>query len=372
MMEKTGEEDTPKVLAAVAGKPGQDPIRVTAALDSLAKLINDRNLGYALGLLGSNACDQVVQHPGLRERIVAVSGPDHLKRLLDLLNANASAAARALVLEAMGGPAMRMPEGPDAAARREDIGKTIASKIDPTIDPVECSSALKAAAHLRLNGARDAVLAMVPAAMAEPGKFPGLDKAFLADCLGKQFIFKEPDDARVASEDLIVKLTHLLDDETSRSVAATALSHITDPTFLRLRLALDKLAALGEDADCFAALKSIVVRTYNRPDVVKANGDDLGKWTSFLAEDRPRYERYIELVGWYAENKQYQRVQDGRKRLGTNKEYIFQATEQLNAWLADEKFVPPLGLTKSNFEKMTKEYNELGMSVRKSWAGALE
>ncbi|MBA3847349.1 MAG: hypothetical protein H0X45_12010 [Planctomycetes bacterium] len=372
LMERSGDAEAPRVLMEVARKPGQDPVRVAAALDSLSGLLTGRNLGYACNLLASNAADQVVQHAGMRNRMIQLAGPDHLKLLLDLLDSTATSAVRALVLEALGGPAMQMPDGANASQRRQDIGVRIAAKISADEPAEECAAALRAAKHLRLYGARDAVLAIVPSALAEPAPLVGINAEFLAECLGKAFIFTEPEEARAASEDLIVKLTKTLDDPVSRPVAANALGHITEPSFLRLRLALDKLCALGEDPACFAALRSIVNRTYSRQDVTKANGDDLGKWSKYLAADLPRYKFYLDAVEWHDANQMFQRVSDGRTILDRNKQHIRKVTEELNLWLESPDFAAPLGLGPKDVSSLLKRMNELGRLVQQSLAGALQ
>lgn len=372
LMERSGDAEAPRVLMEVARKPGQDPVRVSAALDSLSGLLTGKNLGYACNLLASNAADQVVQHAGMRDRVIQLAGPDHLKLLLDLLGSTQTSAVRALVLEALGGPAMQMPDGANASQRRQEIGVLIAAKISADEPADECAAALRAAKHLRLYGARDAVLTIVPTALAEPAPLAGIDAEFLAECLGKAFIFKEPEEARAASEDLIVKLTAALDKPESRTVAANALGHITEPSFLRLRLALDKLCALGEDPACFAALRSIVNRTYSRQDVTKANGDDLGKWSKYLAADLPRYQFYLEAVEWHDANQMFQRVSDGRTILDRNKQHIRKVTEELNLWLESPDFAAPLGLGPKDVTNLLKRMNELGRLVQQSLAGALQ
>jgi hypothetical protein len=251
LIRKSGDKDTVRILADIARTPGQDPVRVTAALDAMAELSDSSNLGYALGLLTSNASGQVTQHAGVSARIVAAATASHLKPLLDLMD-NQLAPVRALAMEALGGPGMMIVDGPEAAKTRQELGARIAAKIDPDAQPEQLAAALRAARGLRLNGARDAVLALVP--KIESLALPGIDAAFMSDLLGARFIFKEPAEARAASDDLVAKLTVALDDPASRTIAADALGKVGDAGLLHLRLALDKLAALGEDPACFNAL----------------------------------------------------------------------------------------------------------------------
>lgn len=366
LVAKINDDSAPETLCAVAGEPGQDPLRVAAALDSLATIANPDNIGMPLGLLTGNASDAVMAHDALRGRIVASVGADHLERLLALLG-NPIPGIRALALEAMG--TISLPDGPEISKRRQELGEKVAAKLTRDTPPVELAAALKAAKGLRLTGARDAVLALVPIRAQVP--LPGIDDRFYSEILGGAFIFARPDQARVASEDLIGKLTALLDDAGSRVIAADALAMISDPAFLALRPALDKLAALGENPACFTALTTLVGKTLNRADVVKANGRDLDRWQRFLAEDRPRYTRVAEIHAWYVQNKQFQLISDGKKKLTENREYLDKARDDLQAMLDDPKFVPPLGMSLDQVKTALQDVNELGISVRKAWSGAM-
>ncbi|MBA3684445.1 MAG: hypothetical protein H0W72_04305 [Planctomycetes bacterium] len=366
LVAKINNDSAPETLCAVAGEPGQDPLRVAAALDGLAAIANPDNIGMPLGLLTGNASDAVMAHDALRGRIVASVGADHLERLLGLLG-NPIPGIRALALEAMG--TISLPDGPEMTKRRQELGEKVAAKLTRDTPPVELAAALKAAKGLRLTGARDAVLALVPIRAQVP--LPGIDDRFYSDTLGGAFIFARPDQARVASEDLIGKLTALLDDAGSRIIAADALAMINDPAFLALRPALDKLAALGENPACFTALTALVGKTLNRADVVKSNGRDLDRWQRFLAEDRPRYTRVAEIHAWYVQNKQFQLISDGKKKLTENREYLDKARDDLQAMLDDPKFVPPLGMTLDQVKTALQDVNELGISVRKAWSGAM-
>ncbi len=355
-----------ETLCAVAGEPGQDPLRVAAALDGLAGIVTADTIGMPLGLLAGNASDAVMAHDALRGRIVASVGADQLDRLLGLLG-NPIPGVRALALEAMG--SISLPDGPEQAKRRQDLGERIAARLTRDTPTVELAAALKAAKGLRLTGARDAVLALVPVRAQIP--LPGIDDRFYSDTLGGAFIFARPEAARAASEDLLGKLTALLDDPACRAVAANALAMVHEADFIGLRPALDRLAARGDDPACFAALSALVGKTLGRADVVKANGRDLARWQRFLADDRPRYTRLSEIHAWYVANKQFQLISDGKKKLTENREYLDRARDDLQAMLDDPKFVPPLGMSLDQVKSTLQDVNELGISVRKAWSGAM-
>jgi hypothetical protein len=74
---------------------------------------------------------------------------------------------------------------------------------------------------------------------------------------------------------------------------------------------------------------------------------------------------------WMRDNGKYQLVSDGRERLGVSKDYIQAAQADLDAWLSDPQFFPPLGLTRNRIDALNQDVKMLGMNVRKAWAGAL-
>lgn len=360
----TEDDETPELLATIAGTPALDPLRLAAALDGLATLASSDNLGLIIGLLRSNANDQVVAHAALRQALVANIRPSYVEPLLGLTS-SPNSAVRALALEALGN--VSLPESADPA-QRQRIGEQVAAKLAPGTPAVEMAAALTAVQGLRLTGARDAVLALLPGRAALG--LEGIDDAWWVKTLGSSLILTQPEAARPASEDLIGKLTALLDDPASRGVAARALGLIRDPGFAGLRPALDRLAALGEDADCFAALTGIVAGTYRRADVAKANGTDLARWQAFLAEDRPRYTRLREIIDWLAKNEGATRVTDGAVVLRQKRDFLDGARDYLQPLLDDAAFVPPLGLEYAQVKEALRRTNDLGRDTRNFLAGA--
>jgi hypothetical protein len=356
--------DAAQLLAGIAGAPARDPLRVAAALDALAVLASGDNLAFVIGLMDTNAADQVAAHPGLREAILGQSRPAHVGALL-AQTGSASPAVRALSLEALGG--ISLPANADPR-QREEIGARIAAKLDPATPAAELAAALKAVQGLRLSGARDAVLALVPG-RATLG-LAGIDDAWWARTLGQALILSEPPAARPASEDLIAKLGALLDTPEARPVAARALGSIRDAGFSGLRPALDRLAALGEDPDCFQALNDLVSLTFQRADVAKANGRDLARWRAFLAQDRPRATRIREIIDWLAKHEGATRVTDGSAVLRKNKDFLDAARDYLQPLLEDPAFVPPLGFTQPQVKEALRRTNDLGRDTRNFLAGA--
>ena len=359
-----GNAKTVELLALIAGAPGQDPLRVNAALDGLAVLSDAENLGFAIGLLRSNASDQVVAHPGVHQAIVTHIRASHVESLLGLTSSQ-SGAVRALALEALGN--VSLPDSADPK-QRERIGEQVAAKLAPGTPAIEMTAALKAVQGLRLTGARDAVLKLLPDRATL--SLAGIDDGWWVKTLGTSLILTQPAAARPASEDLIVKLTAMLDQPTARSIAALSLGAIRDAGFAGMRPALDKLAALGEDADCFTALSGIVSGTYKRTDVAKANGRDLKRWQDFLAQDRPRYTRIREIIDWQKSNGAEMRVTDGSAALKQKRDYLDSARDYLQPLLDDAAFVPPLGLEFTQVKEALRRTNELGTQARNFLAGA--
>lgn len=386
LLVKAKAKDTSDVLHQVANGKDADPVRVAAAIDGLAELADTSNLGFLIGLLTGPASDLALTRPALSSRIIALATPDHLPRLMELLD-HATPQIRAVAIESLGGPGMRMSDNATDLKKREDLGKAIATKLTPSTPPVELAAAIKAVRGLRLFGARDAILELSKDIDARA--LDGIDKAFMADVLGKSLIstLPEPEPAKdgkpTAEDELarqlrrqgdesIVKLTAGLDDTALRPVAAKALGLIRDKSYLPLRDSVDKLAAHGEDDVCMDALVTIVTKTYGRDDVAKQCGRDKAKWQKFLEADRPRFDHIKEIVDWMAANGQYQFIKDGKERLAKSRDYIGSASEFVDGLLNEPKFLPPLGLTKTRVEGLRQDLKMLGMNVRKAWSGALE
>ena len=386
LLVKAKAKDTSDVLHQVAMGKDADPLRVAAAIDGLAELAEVSNLGFLIGLLTGPSGDLALARPLLSARIIGLATPDHLPRLMELLD-HPKDQVRAIAIEALGGPGMRMSDTAGDLQKREDLGKAIATKLTPATPPVELAAALKAVRGLRLFGARDAVLEL--AKDIDSRQLEGIDKAFMAEVLGKSLISSLPEpqpakDGKPSAEDeiarqlrkmgeeSIVKLTTSLDDAALRPVAARALGHIRDKTYLSLRDSVDKLAAHGEEDVCMDALVVIVTKTYARDDVAKQCGRDKAKWQKFLASDRPRFEHIKEIVDWMAANGQYQFIKDGKERLGKSRDYLNTASEFVDGLLNEPKFLPPLGMTKARVETLRQDMKMLGMNVRKAWSGALD
>lgn len=361
----TDRETTCALLARLAGDPTQDPLRSQAALDGLATLVDSESLGHALGLLRGGAADLVLAHAGMTAAIRSHARAGHLVELLGLLE-HPNEGVRALSLDCMA--RLTLPDSTDPAQRR-DLGTRVGSKLVATTPPRELAAALQAVKNLRLVGASDAVLVL--AAQRDALGLPGIDDAFWIQCLGDAFILTTPEEARPASEALIARLASSVDDPALRPVAAGALGRIRDAGFINLRAGLDALAQHLDEPVCRDALTTLVGKTYGRDDVLTACGDDPAAWQAFLAKDRPRFVRVADIRAYVAANRASQRISDGKAKLGEVKNYLDQARDEMQVWLDDPDFVAPLGLTQTQITNLLRDVQELNVSVRKAFSGAL-
>ncbi len=358
-------EKTSALLARIAADPAQDPLRSEAALNGLATLLNNATLGHALGLLRGSAVDLVLAHEGLLAAIRSNVRAGHIVELMGLLD-NEHEGVRALALACMA--RITLPESTDPALRR-DLGARVAAKLVASTPAKELAAALLAVKNLRLVGASDAVLAL--AAQRETLALPGIDDSFWIFCLGEAFILTKPESARITSEAIIARLAESVNDPALRPIAAGALGLIRDPGFLSLRPGMDALAAHLDDPVCFTALTTLVGKTYGRDDVLKACGDDPQRWAAFLAQDRPRFLRLAEMRTFVDANRSTQRISDGKAKLGVIKDFLDKAREELQGWLDAKDFVAPLGLTRNQVDGIFKSVQELNVSVRKAYSGAV-
>ena len=375
-----------QLLTDIANNPASDPVLANVAIDGLATLAQSDNLGLLIGLLGGPISDLAVSNKPLTERIINLCNGDHMGPLTTLLE-HKNETVRALALEALGGPLMRLGDTPEHVQLRSDLAKRINPKLITTTPPIELAASLKTVRGLRLLDCADAVLALVPTY--GELKLPQIDNEVMSDILGRALIPTIPlpetpkDGAKPTAQDeialrlraqgdaLIIKLTDGLNNENTRTVCAKSLGLIRDKTYLSLRASIDRLAEHGDDAVCMDALHIIVDKSYGRDDVVKRCERSVAKWKKYLDEDRPHFERVKSILDWMRENGKYQIVSDGRARLGVSKDYLQAAQAELDTWLSDPKFLPPLGLTRNRIDGLNQDIKMLGMNVRKAWSGAL-
>ncbi len=353
----------PAMVARIANKPGQDPKRVAVALDGLSKLLTEDSVSQALLLLQGPACEATIAHTAIPGQIRSLTRAPLLPTMLTLLD-HPRPAVRALALETLGGESLAANVNPKM---RAELGPRIANKLNPAAPAVEVAAALKATKGLRLTGAREAVLALLPS-RAQLG-LPGIDDAWLADCLGRALVLSQPDAERPATDAFIVKLTAALTNPVARPVAAKALAQISDGGFVQLRPALDKLAEYGETPECMAALISMVSKTYARADVAKKCGTDLRSWREFLLKERPRSARAAEIRAYVDAHQEMQRVSMGIEKLTETKDYLDVAGKDLQAWCDDRQFVPPLGLSMPTIEALLHDVKLLHFGVNKAMPG---
>ena len=351
---------TVSLLVRIAIKPEQDPERITAALDGLAKVVNEATVGPVIALLQGPLSEQVMAHATLSAQITSLARSPHLTALIGLLD-HARPAVRALALETLGGVSLSAAADPKT---RVVLAQRITAKLISATPAIELAAALKATAGLRLTSNGEAVLALVPARTQLA--LPKIDEAWWSECLGRALILTQPDAARPASEALITKISAAVAIPAARPVAATALSLITDENFVQLRPALDQLAQAGETPECLNALTTLVIKTYKRVDIATVCGKDLAKWRGFLAKDRPRSQRATEIRTYVDAHQDQQRVSVGRAKLTEISDYLGLAGKDLQGWCDDKTFIPPLGLTKPTIENLLHDVKLLHFGVSKA------
>ncbi len=365
------------ILARIAATPGIDGERIQAALEGLATLSenNADALGLALHLLKGPSADLVVRHARLRAALVTRATTAHLRAVLDLLGEQTPPEIRALALESLGAPGMRVGDDAAGTRTRRELGQQIGAKIRKETDKAELVGALKAARNLKLWGARDAVLALAN----DIGSLglDGIDGGWLAACLAYSCLppslHNVSDDQRAWAAETVDKLIAGLENPAIRPVAAQALGLVGSgfDELLALRPALDRLAALGDEPACFTALVTLVEKVYQRPDVAKTCGNDLKAWRDFLAKDKPRAETYGAIVKWIDENgEKSMLVSTGLAKLTVAKNFIAKSRVEIDAWLADPQFVPPIGVSKDQVKELGKKLNWMTQQVNKAWSGA--
>ena len=351
---------TVNLLVRIATKPEQDPQRVTAALDGVAKVVTAPSVGQVIALLQGPLSEQVTAHATLPGQITSLARAPQLTALIGLLD-HARPEVRALALETLGGVSLSAAADPKT---RTVLAQRITAKLIAATPAIELAAALRATAGLRLTSNGAAVLALLPARTQLA--LPDMDDSWWSECLGRALILTQPDTARPASEALITKIAAAVAIPAARPVAATALSLITDANFVQLRPALDQLAQAGETPECLTALKTLVTKTYMRTDIANFCGNDLAKWRRFLTQDRPRGQRATEIRTYVDTHQDQQRVSIGRAKLTEVRDFLGLAGKDLQSWCDDKTFIPPLGLSKPTIENLLHDVKLLHFGVTKA------
>jgi hypothetical protein len=202
---------------------------------------------------------------------------------------------------------------------------------------------------------------------------PFLGRALLEACLPQHL---DPKDAatRAWAAETVALLAAGLAKEPLRPVAAEALGGIGGSGFGDLaeyRAALDRLAERADDPACLAALAATLPRVYGRPEAARSCGQDPGAWRAYVARDRQRLDAWNRHGDWLKANAAgVMRVLDGKERLAEANAYLAKAQAELDGWVKDAAFIPPLGVTRSEVEERAKLVRSLAMQVRDNLAGA--
>jgi len=95
-------------------------------------------------------------------------------------------------------------------------------------------------------------------------------------------------------------------------------------------------------------------------------GNDLVKWRAFLAKDRPRSLRAVEIRTYVDGHQDMQRVTVGLEKLTATRDYLDIAGKDLQGWCDEKGFVPPLGLTTTAVESLLHDVKLLHFGVTKA------
>ncbi|MBA3707693.1 MAG: hypothetical protein H0W83_02595 [Planctomycetes bacterium] len=361
---KVGGDEVVPMLARIAGTADIAESRLNAALDGMATALTGATVGHAMGLLQGPNRDRVLAHAAIKQAMMKNSSGS-LDRLVDFAMSD-NQPLKVFALECLGDRAV-LADNPENDTKR----KNLAGKFHPYLvkgtPPDVLAGLLKAVKRLGLSSTIDDVLALAPDV--EGLAQPGVDKAFLAECLGKDFILVKTPASKALTDDVVAKTTKALDDPKIRPIAAMGLGQIKVADLPGLRPAIEKLAAVG-DKDCIEAVKSLVGQTLARADVVKINGDKADVWQKWLAEDKVQFQRVEAIRKWYGENSKFTRISDGKDKLEASKDFIDKAKGEIEGWLKNPKWVPPLGMTKQPITELDTQLKMTGKEVGNSLAGA--
>jgi hypothetical protein len=364
-----GGADANAQLLALLGTQGLADARLDAACAAFAKSIVDHDvIPGALGLLTGPNAARILKHPDLLKAIT-----DHcVTEDFDHLMTYARAPDQDLRVFALRTISTQCPlyDGEPNDAAREKLAAEFAKRLVPATPADELAATLAAASKLTLTQASDAILALAPDAMAL--SHAGLDQNAFADCLGKALILGKTKASKDATTAHIGRLIAALDQPRTHALAAVSLGRIANPDLLPdLRPALAKLADAG-DPDAIAALTALVRQTFARKDIVDANGASADKWKAWVATDAHDSARLAEMMQWQTDNVQYQRVSDGKDRLQANADWLDKAIPELDAWLANPAWLPPLNGTRTGATDLQGKLKMLKRTVGQALAGAKE
>jgi len=366
LIAKAARPDALASLVRVAISASSKPVRSNAALQALAGMITNLNVAEVMPLFTSPARARVVANADFCNAVATVCSSE-MDRIVDLAFGD-DAAVRLFALGCLADHCA-LPDVAGNEARRADLTTRITPLLTKTTPPEVLSPALRIASHLLLVGTAPQLLAIGPDVdgLALPG---GVTSDLIKKTLGQAFILSATPDDKAHSDQIVAMLGNALADQRTRPIAAGALKLITSNADLpSLRAVLDQLATAG-DPDSMDALKAIVTTAYNRPDVVKSEGDDGTAWLAYLAKDRQLQTRYDGIKTWLKDNGKYLRVADGSRRLQTSITFLQKAADETKSWVADPDFVAPLVLAKNDVPDLVGDLNMMMQDVKHALAGA--
>ena len=354
--------DPAQVLCGMVGNAGQNPLLIETIVEELPQVLNADNVGYIMDeMVGANA-DTLLASQALMSKVGAVVRPAHIGEIFEMLDHERTAIKAAGIQFLQGNGMSAVPP-----SQAEDIGRRISAYLGDdtrTESPAVFSEALKAVGKLNLTGARKKMFEMLPKLDPESPEAESM-----ADTLGRLFVVDDKDPVRQrVAEDVLEGLTRAVDNPDSRITAAKALLKVKATDLPGLRDALEACIRHGTEPLCFEAAKHICRDLFARNDVVQKLGDDVAAWSEFLAGDRGRFEEFMSIADWHAENAEV-RATDDIELIMANKARCEREMARLEQWLGDTGQPMPLGLTKSQVERQLKGLSTFKYSLLKAMPG---
>jgi hypothetical protein len=363
-----GGSDATAQLISLLGTQGLADARLDAACAGLTKNIDFPDAAGAIGTLTGPNASRILKNIDLCAAITKHTSSSNLNLLLTDARAS-DPALRVFALKTIGSQCP-LADIDTNDAQREKLAGEFAARLIPTTSGDELAALLSAASSLALVQSSAAIINLAPDAIGQSR--PGLDQNTFAECLGRAFILGKTAASKKATSEHIGRLIDALDQPRTHALAAIALGRIANPDLLPdLRPALIKLGAAG-DPDAIAALTALCRQTFQRKDIADANGTDTAKWQAWVVAEAHDSARLDEMMQWQVDNVKYQRIDDGKDRLQTNLDWLDKAIPELDAWLDNPTWLPPLDGTRSSATDLQGKLKLLKRSVGQSLVGAKE
>ncbi len=329
--------------------------RAVSVAVSLGLLLEKRNLGVAplLTALGGAHRAALLASAPVAEVVRNNALPADAGKLLALLEKPDSVA---LGLAGLGGKRFQLSDSD--GKERAELAQQLAPFLVADQDDAVLAGALLVVHRQRLIGSASQVIALLPRlATRRPAQ---LSKDDLADLLARSLVSARTPEAATVAGQMITALTEALDRTETRVLAIVALSRVQEASIPALRIALDGLAAYGDDGA--AALGILVGTVYKRDDIVTAARR--GSWSTVLAEDRRKRARYEGIQRWLADHGAESNARVDSEVMAANKAELGRMRDEIRGWSESNQPLP-LGVTKASLDDLANKVQVLLYSVLK-------